>query len=73
MPNTHQRLHRFRGSVALDPTRIGRDAGRVAEEVLAHLVALPGAQSHVSLEVQVSDFDDVSEQVNASSPKTHAH
>ena len=60
---TRQRLHRFHGSVTLDPTRVGRDAGRVAEEVLAHLLALPGAQAHVSLEVQVSGFDDVSDQV----------
>ncbi len=58
-----QSLRRFHGSVTLDPTRIGRDAGRVAEEVLAHLLALPGAQAHVSLELQVSGFDDVNEQV----------
>jgi predicted AAA+ superfamily ATPase len=61
--NTRQRLQRFHGTVTLDPTRVGRDAGRVAEEVLAHLLALPGAQAQVFLEVQVSGFDDVNEQV----------
>jgi len=43
---------RFHGSVALDPTRVARDAGRIAEEVLAHLVALPGSEVEVDLEIR---------------------
>ncbi len=43
---------RFHGSVALDPTRVARDAGRIAEEVLAHLVALPESQVEVDLEIR---------------------
>lgn len=43
---------RFHGSVTLDATRVGRDASRVAEEVIAHLVGLPGAQVTVTLEVE---------------------
>ncbi|MGE5585758.1 MAG: Swt1 family HEPN domain-containing protein [Bacillota bacterium] len=45
-------FRRFYGSVALDPTRVGRDAGRVAEEVIAHLAGLPGAQVLVTLEIE---------------------
>jgi len=50
-PPTRRRFH---GSVTLDPTRVGRDAGRVAEEVIAHLAGLPGAQVQVTLEVEAS-------------------
>ena len=43
---------RFHGSVPLDPTRVGRDASRIAEEVIAHLAGLPGAQVRVTLEIE---------------------
>ncbi|MHB0980470.1 MAG: Swt1 family HEPN domain-containing protein [Thermoleophilia bacterium] len=46
------RPKRFHGTVALDPTRIGRDAGRIAEEVIAHLSGLVGATVTVTLEVE---------------------
>jgi len=36
----------------LDPTRVGRDAGRIAEEVIAHLAGLTGAQVNVTLEIE---------------------
>jgi hypothetical protein len=42
---------RFHGSVGLDPTRVGRDAGKIAEEVIAHLMGLMGAQVTVTLDV----------------------
>ncbi len=42
---------RFHGSVALDATRVGRDAGRIAEEVVAHLSGLVGANVTVTLEI----------------------
>lgn len=42
---------RFHGSVELDPARVGRDAGRIAEEVIAHLTGLVGAQVTVMLDV----------------------
>jgi predicted AAA+ superfamily ATPase len=44
---------RFYGSVALDATRLGRDAGRIAEEVLGHLAGLHGAKATVTLEIDV--------------------
>jgi hypothetical protein len=43
---------RFHGSVKLDPTRVGRDAGRVADEVIAHLVGLVGSNVTVTLEIE---------------------
>ncbi|HXH81654.1 MAG TPA: hypothetical protein VNN07_01855 [Candidatus Tectomicrobia bacterium] len=43
---------RFHGTVSLDPTRVGRDAGRIAEEVIAHLTGLIGAKVTVTLEIQ---------------------
>ena len=42
---------RFHGAVNLDPTRVGRDAGEIAEEVLAHLSGLVNASVRVTLEV----------------------
>jgi hypothetical protein len=34
---------RFHGTVTLDPTRVGRDSSRIAEEVIAHLAGLVGS------------------------------
>jgi hypothetical protein len=42
---------RFHGSVALDAARIGRDAGRIAEEVVQHLNGLMNAKVQVTLEI----------------------
>jgi predicted AAA+ superfamily ATPase len=43
---------RFHGSVTLDPSRVGRDAGRIAEEVIAHLSGLVGSTVRVTLEIE---------------------
>ena len=43
---------RFHGTVTLDSTRVGRDAGKIAEEVIAHLVGLPGSKLNVTLEIE---------------------
>jgi hypothetical protein len=43
---------RYHGSVDLDPTRVGRDAGRVADEVIAHLAGLVGSSVRATLEIQ---------------------
>jgi predicted AAA+ superfamily ATPase len=43
----------FHGTVELDPTRLGRDAGRVADEVVAHLTSLAGAKAKITLEIDV--------------------
>ncbi len=38
--------------MTLDPTRVGRDASRIDEEVIAHLAGLVGAKLTVTLEVE---------------------
>jgi hypothetical protein len=52
-PPAKARPRRYHGSVELDPQRAGRDAGKIAEEVLTHLVGLPGATVRVTLEIEV--------------------
>ena len=47
-------LRRFFGSIELNPQRAGRDAGKVAEEVLSHLTGRLGAKARVILEIDVS-------------------
>jgi predicted AAA+ superfamily ATPase len=42
---------RFYGSVAVDPTRLGRDASQIADEVVSHLVGLVGADVEVTIEI----------------------
>ena len=43
---------RFHGTVTLDTTRVGRDASRIADEVIAHLSSIVGANVKVTLEVE---------------------
>jgi hypothetical protein len=43
---------RFHGTVTLDPARVGRDAGRIADEVISHLAGLVGANVTVTLEIE---------------------
>lgn len=43
---------RFHGTVTLDPSRVGRDASRIADEVIAHLVGLVGSNVTVTLEIE---------------------
>lgn len=45
-------LNRFHGSVPLDPIRLGRDASRIAEEVVQHLSGIVGSDVKVTLEIQ---------------------
>lgn len=47
----------------LDAGRLGRDAGRITEEVLSHLAGLPGANANITLEIQVEIPDGVPENV----------
>jgi hypothetical protein len=42
---------RFHGTVTLDPARAGRDAGKITDEVLTHLVGLLGSSVRVTLEI----------------------
>ncbi|MCA9037991.1 MAG: hypothetical protein KDA91_22860, partial [Planctomycetaceae bacterium] len=54
---------RFYGSVTLDATRLGRDAGRISEEILSHLASLQGAKAEVTLDIEVRIPDGVPDNV----------
>jgi hypothetical protein len=56
-------LRRFHGSIPLDPARTGRDAGRIADEVLSHLTPLKRARVTVTLEIQAEAPDGVPDNV----------
>jgi hypothetical protein len=46
-----QLLRRFHGSVRVDSARVGCDAGRIADEVIAHLLGQMGAEVTVTIEI----------------------
>ena len=50
-PLAAARLKRFHGTVVLDATRVGRDASRIGEEVIAHLSGMVGTRVTVTLEI----------------------
>ncbi len=54
---------RFHGTVQLDPARVGRDASRIADEVIAHLAGQVGAEVTVTLEVEATLPDGASDQI----------
>jgi len=58
-----RRLQRFHGTVSLDPARVGRDASRIAEEVIAHLAGQVGAEVTVTLEIEARLPDGVTDQI----------
>lgn len=43
---------RFHGTATLDATRVGRDASKIAEEVIAHLAGIVGARVNVTIEIE---------------------
>lgn len=54
---------RFHGSVTLDTARVGRDASKIADEVIAHLAGLVGATVTVTLEITAEFPGGVPDQV----------
>ncbi|MDR7574372.1 MAG: AAA+ family ATPase, partial [Armatimonadota bacterium] len=54
---------RFHGTVSLDPVRAGAEAGRIAQEILTHLVNVPGARVQVILEIEAVAPEGVPENV----------
>lgn len=54
---------RFHGTAVLDSTRVGRDASRIADEVIAHLSGLVGANVTVTIEIQAEMPDGAPDQV----------
>ena len=51
-PTQPPKPRRYHGTVTLDPARVGRDAGKIADEVLTHLVGLLGSSVRVTLEIE---------------------
>jgi hypothetical protein len=56
-----RKITRFHGTVAIDPLRAGRDAGKIAEEVLKHLSGLVGAKVQLTMEVHAEVPEGVPE------------
>jgi predicted AAA+ superfamily ATPase len=56
-------LNRFHGSVRLEPLRMGRDASRIAEEVVQHLTAILGSEVEITLEIQATLPDGASDKL----------
>ena len=56
-------VRRFFGTVEVDPLRAGRDAGRIAEEILQHLATLRGAKVRMTIEIDADFPDGVSEDI----------
>jgi phosphatidylserine decarboxylase len=54
---------RFHGTVRLDAARVGRDASRIADEVIAHLAGQVGAEVTVTLEVEAKLPGGASDQI----------
>lgn len=51
-PTEAAKPKRFYGTVQLDPARVGRDASRIADEVISQLPGLVGANVKVTLEIE---------------------
>ena len=56
-------LHRFYGTIKLNPQRLSSAAGQVGEEVLQHLAGLVDSDVEVTLEVTVKVKDGIPERV----------
>ncbi|MDR3362113.1 MAG: hypothetical protein LBO64_04655 [Desulfovibrio sp.] len=55
------KFRRFHGSAQLDALRVGRDVGRIADEVIQHLTKLIGADVQVTIEIQARLQEGASE------------
>lgn len=53
---------RFFGSVELNPDRVGKEASRIAKEVLQHLSTIRGAQLKITLEIEATIPSGVAEE-----------
>ena len=62
-PPTAAKPKRFHGTELLDTARVGRDASRIAEEVISHLSGLVGASVRVTIEVEADNPDGASDQI----------
>jgi hypothetical protein len=54
---------RYHGTVLLDPQRPGRDASRIADEVIAHLTGIVSARVRITLEIEAEILDGTADNV----------
>jgi hypothetical protein len=62
-PPPAKQFRRFHGSVRVDSSRVGRDAGRIAEEVISHLAGQMGAEVIVTIEIEAKLPSGVTDQL----------
>jgi len=62
-PKPELKVRRFHGRVALDPLRVGTDAGKIGDEVISHLAGLANAEVTVTLEISAKLPDGASEHI----------
>jgi hypothetical protein len=58
-----KKLSRFHATVLVDPLRLGRDAARIAEEVVQHLTGQVGSRVEITIEISADLADGASEKV----------
>ena len=63
VPAEKTKLRRFHGTIRLDATRLGRDASKIADEVVTHLNGLLGTTVEVTLEIHAEIPDGAPEKV----------
>jgi predicted AAA+ superfamily ATPase len=61
--NTPTSLRRFHGTVQLDAARVGRDASRIADEVIAHLAGQVGVEVTVTLDIEAKLPNGATDQI----------
>lgn len=54
-------LRRYYALASLDPARLARDAGKLAEEVVVHLNALEGTDIEVTIEINATNTEGFGE------------
>ncbi len=62
-PPAQPKPKRFYGTVRVDPSRVGRDASRIADEVISHLVGQDGAEVTVTIEIDAKLPNEASDQL----------
>jgi hypothetical protein len=62
-PELPPQPRRFFGTVEVDAVRLGSEAGKISENVVAHLAGLPKAKVRITLEVEAEIPEGASDQV----------
>jgi len=60
---TPRPVRRFFGTAEVNPERAARDMGKIAEEVLQHLITLPGSKVRVSVEIHADAPEGVPDDI----------